>query len=303
MQAMCLCNAIATKDNMKKETQSSSLSMRSQWECLLQNVGEWQGSFTRFSPQGELIENTPTVVSLEGIDNNQTMRQIIRRTLPNQSIDEKVLQYSTLGKQILFFENGAFSQGSIQLAPYSEFGAEHGLIAGDRRLRLVQLFDKTGNLDRITLIREKLPHSTTPERPALQVADLVGQWQGEAITRYPDGQVSDTYPTKLRIEKTSDTQLVQHLSIMQQGSHHTISSTGRIAGSVLSFETGSQWNQVLLLPDGASAASPQHVRIGQAFFLELGWLIQSHMRQRIIRRYNDKGEWYSLTLVTETKVG
>jgi len=280
----------------------SNLDMRSQWECLLQNVGEWHGSFTRFSPKGDLLEDTPTVVSLEGIDNNQVMRQIIRRTLPNQTVDEKVLQYSTLGKQILFFEDGAFSQGSIQLAPYSEFGAEHGLIAGDRRLRLVQLFDKTGNLDRITLIREKLPDATTPERPALQVEGLVGEWHGEAVTRYPDGQVADTYPTKLHVEKTSDTQLVQHLSIMQQGSQHTISSTGKISGSVLSFETGSQWNQVLLLPDGASAASPQHVRIGQAFFLELGWLIDSNRRQRIIRRYNEKGEWYSLTLVTETKI-
>lgn len=275
--------------------------MRSQWECLLQNIGEWQGSFTRFSPKGELLEDTPTVVSLEGIDNNQTMRQIIRRTLPDQTVDE-ILQYSTLGKQILFFEDGAFSQGSIQLAPYSEFGAEHGLIAGDRRLRLVQLFDKTGNLDRITLIREKLPHTTTPERPPLQVENLVGEWHGEAVTRYPDGRSVDTYPTKLRVEKTSDTQLVQHLSITQQGSHHTISSTGRISGSILSFETGSHWNQVLLLPDGASAAAPQHARIGHAFFLELGWLTQPNQRQRIIRRYNEKGEWYSLTLVTETKV-
>ncbi|MGH2415734.1 MAG: DUF3598 family protein, partial [Microcystaceae cyanobacterium] len=44
--------------------------MSAQWQYLLKNLGEWQGSFTRFSPQGLLIEDTPTVVSLEGRDNN-----------------------------------------------------------------------------------------------------------------------------------------------------------------------------------------------------------------------------------------
>lgn len=273
--------------------------MRSQWQCLLQNVGEWQGSFTRILPTGEVLEDTPTVVSLQAIDNNQTMRQIVRRNLPDQTADQ-IFEYSTLGRQILFFDDGAFSQGSMQLAPYSEFGAEHGLIAGDRRLRLVQLFDKTGALSRITLIREKLPDATTPERPPLQVEHLVGKWLGEAVTLYPDGRPADTYSTTLQIEK-NDTHLVQHLSLLQNGSQHTISSSARIAGSVLLFETGSHWNQVLLLPDGASAASPPQVNVGQGFFLELGWLLEPELRQRIIRRYNNKGEWFSLTLVTERK--
>jgi hypothetical protein len=42
--------------------------MRSQWERLLQNLGVWKGSFSRFSPQGELVNDTPSVVSLEGIE-------------------------------------------------------------------------------------------------------------------------------------------------------------------------------------------------------------------------------------------
>ncbi len=146
--------------------------MRTQWECLLQNLGEWQGSFTRFSPQGEQLEDIPTVVSFEGLNDNQMMRQIVRRLPPNQPVEETVLEYSSLGRQILFFENGAFSQGSIQLGPYAEFGAELGLIDGDRRLRLVQLFDESGQLDRLTLIREKLAGTTAAERPPLTVDDL-----------------------------------------------------------------------------------------------------------------------------------
>ncbi|MBV9384907.1 MAG: DUF3598 family protein [Chroococcidiopsidaceae cyanobacterium CP_BM_ER_R8_30] len=34
----------------------------------------------------------------------------------------------------LFFNNGAFSQGSVQVTPGSGFTAEFGLIDGDRRL-------------------------------------------------------------------------------------------------------------------------------------------------------------------------
>lgn len=278
------------------------LVMASQWECLLQNLGEWQGSFTRFSPQGEFLADTPTVVSFTGLNDNQTMRQVVRRLPLNQPVEEKVLEYSSLGKGILFFENGSFSNGSIQLAPFSEFGAEHGLIHGVRRLRLVQLFDKTGQLYQITVIRERLAGATEVERPPLQVDDLLGEWQGKGVTLYADGQPADTYPTKLQVDKNGDAEIVQQITINQGTATRNVKSTARVEGSLLYFAGGPQPNQVLLLPDGASATSPQQVIRGQAFFLELGWLLQPDLRQRLIRRYNDQGEWTTLTLVTERKV-
>lgn len=269
--------------------------MKSQWECLLQNLGDWQGSFTRFSSQGELLEDTPTLTSLQGLNQNQTIHHIVRRFQP-QPIDT-VLEYSSLGRGILLFENGAFSQGPIQFGPFSEFGAELGLIADDRRLRLVQLFNRDSKLDRLTLIREKLPNSTTPERPVLQVDDLVGTWEGEAVTIYPDWREPETYPTRLQIQRDGD-KLTQELCFGEGGAGHTIASTGTIAGSILNF--GSV--QVLLLPDGASATSPTPIQSGQPFFLEVGWLLNPNLRQRMVRSYSNKGEWVSLTLVTEQKV-
>lgn len=275
--------------------------MRSQWECLLQNLGEWQGSFTRFSPQGELLEDTPTVVSFEGLNNNQTMRQIVRRNPPNQPQDEKILEYSSLGRGILFFENGAFSNGLLQYGPFSEFGMESGLIHKNRRLRLVQLFDDSGQLDRITLIRERLAGTTISERPPLTIDDLLGEWTGEAVTIYPDWRSPDRYPTKLQIAKNGDNSITQQLTI-NQGSSRQISSNAKIEGSVLYFDGSEQNNQVLLLPDGASSTSPQQIKTGKAFFLEVGWLLQPNLRQRLIRSYDDKGGWSSLTLVTENKI-
>lgn len=268
--------------------------MKSQWDCLLENLGAWHGSFTRLSPSGKLIEDVSSIVSFTGLNDNRTMRQVVHLEPANQPVSEKVLEYSSLGRNILFFENGAFSLGSIQLAPFSEFGAELGLIHGDRRLRLVQLFDKQGQLTGLTLIREKLENSTTPERPPLQVEDLIGTWQGEAATISPDWHTPEVYPTNLRIWREGD-RLHQELNFGR-----TIVTSAQIEGSILKFESGIQ---IVMLPDGASSNCPVEAKSRQPFVLEVGWLVEPDLRQRLIRSYNDKGAWSSLTLVTERRVG
>jgi Domain of unknown function (DUF3598) len=268
--------------------------MRSQWECLLQNIGEWQGSFTRFSPEGTLLGDIPSIVSLEGLNNNQTIRQIIRL-----GEDEKILEYNSLGRNTLFFENGAFSQGSIQLGPFSEFGAELGLIDENRRLRLVQLFDKNGQLEQLTLIRENLAGTEAIQRPTLTVEDLLGEWRGEAITVYPDWRSPTNFSSILQIKLDDVGRLVQSLTFGDR----IITSTATINGSVIHFDQDPQKQvQVLLLPDGASANCPLKVQLRQSFILEVGWLIKPNLRQRMVRSYNDKGEWVSLTLVREHRV-
>ena len=285
--------------------------MLSQWQCLLKNLGEWQGSFTNFSPQGELLKDTPTVVSLEGLNNNQTIRQIVRYLPPGQAVDEKVLEYSSLNRSILFLENGAFSQGSIQWGPFSEFGAEFGLIEGNRRLRLVQLFNKESQLAQLTLIREKLAGTEAPERPPLTLEQLLGEWQGEAVTIYPDWRSPDTYPTHLEIQREDSDdpkgaarsdRIVQQLTFGAGASARTIRSTARVNGSILYFDQSPLPTQVLLLPDGASSNCPLQIKPGHRFVLEVGWLLQPDQRQRLVRSYSDKGEWVSLTLVTEYRV-
>jgi Domain of unknown function (DUF3598) len=268
--------------------------MKSQWERLLLNLGAWEGSFIRFSPQGEMLEDIKSVVSFEGLNNNQTMHQVVRR----QGQEDLVLEYSSLGKNTLLFENGAFSQGSIQLAPFTEFGAELGLIHENRRLRLVQLFDKNGQLDKLTLIPEHLAGTEATASPTVQVNDLLGEWRGEATTISTDLSPPTTIPTTLKLELDDAGRFVQHLSFAQ----HTITSSATIKGSIIHFDGDPQKQmQVLLLPYGASATSPLKVNLRQSFILEVGWLIKPNLRQRMVRSYSDKGEWVSLTLVTEEK--
>lgn len=270
--------------------------MTSQWEFLLKNLGEWQGSFTRFSIQGELLEEIKSVVTLDGLNNNQTIHQVVRR----QGQADLVLEYSSLSRTILFFPNGAFSQGSIQLAPFTEFGAELGLIHQHRRLRLVQLFDQHGQLNRLTLIPEHLAGTEPVENPPLQIDDLLGEWEGEATTMYPDWSPPQTVSTSLKLHLDDHGRLIQQLSF---GDRHTITSSATVQGSIILFDQNPQQQvQVLLLPYGASATFPLKVQLHQRFILEVGWLIQPNLRQRMVRSYNDKGEWVSLTLVTEQRV-
>ncbi len=285
--------------------------MKSQWECFLQNIGVWEGSFTNFSPEGTLLNDTPSHLSLEGLNNNQT----VRLTLCRSGRDDLVKEYSSVGGGLLFFENGSFSEGLIQLGPFSEFGAELAFVHENRRLRLVQLFDKTGNLSRLVLIREHLARTPAVERPPLQINDLLGEWQGQAVTIYRDLRSPDIYSTTLKIQLDDAGRLTQSTSfgdVSRQAASlreatptrlRTITSTATIKGSIVLFDQDPEKQvQVLLLPDGASATSPLKVQLRQPLFLEAGWLIQPNLRQRMIRSYNDKGEWVSLTLVTEEKV-
>jgi Domain of unknown function (DUF3598) len=267
--------------------------MKSQWDCFLQNLGEWHGSFTRLSPHGEILGDTPSVLTLE-LDDQQTVHLNLCRV----GKPDVLLSYTTVGGGLKFFETGAFSQGSIQMAPFSQFGGELALLSGDRRLRLVQLFDLDGQLDSLTLIREKLMGSTTPERSLLTLESLLGEWSGSAVTVYADLQEPETYSTTMSLHQDGD-KITQAISF----GDGQITSTGTIHGSRLLFDRGSQTVQVLFLPDGASSTCPVQISKGQPLFLEVGWLIKSDLRQRLIRSYNSKGEWVSLTLVTEQKIG
>jgi hypothetical protein len=279
--------------------------MPSQWDCLLQNLGEWEGSLARLSPDGEWLEETPTLVTLEGRNQNRSIYQLVRRFLPSgdesrtPQVQDKTFEYSSLGRGILLFEDGAFSQGSMQWGPFSEFGAELGAIDRDRRLRLGQLYDRDSQLDRMTLIRERRAGTEAPERPPLAIADLLGEWHGEAVTSYPDLRPSDRYPTHLSLRAIGDSKVQQEL----QFGGGAIASTGTIRNGWIDFEQGTLPVRVLLLPDGASSTCPLSIRSGCTFFLELGWLLQPDLRVRLIRRYNGKGEWVSLTHLRERKVG
>ncbi|CAA9337560.1 FIG00870880: hypothetical protein [uncultured Leptolyngbya sp.] len=271
--------------------------MKTQWECFLENLGTWHGSFARLSVQGELVKETSSILVLE-----QRQEKQVRFSLKRDSSEFQDMEFDLTGSfssGLLFFENGGFCQGSTQFSPHAEFGAEFGFIHGDRRLRFVQMYN-AGQLSGLTLIREQRAGSGAPERPPLQVEDLIGEWQGEALTIYPDLRTPTTCATKLSIRR-EDNRLYPELRWGQGDEERVSASSAQINGSILQFDQGAMPIQILLLPDGVSSNCPLSVKPGHPFFLEVGWLLQPNLRQRMVRSYTAKGEWSSITLVTEQK--
>lgn len=284
--------------------------MRSQWECLLQNLGCWQGSFTRIDPQGKILEDIPSETTLELKEDRQTMRQVVRRFVDGQPQD-LVLEYRHLNKSILLLENGAFSQGSMQFAPFTEFGAELGLICGDRRLRLAVVYDNNSHLDRFTLIREHLPNSPTPERPPLQLDHLLGKWEGESVSINVDWLEPEVMSTTTEWQREGDrvTMTLQMQdsqkfanSLWQAPRFTSIAQIAPHNDQILEFVQDKVTTQTLFLPDGASITCPKAIAPRQPFRLSLSWLLSPDLHQRLIRSYDSQGSWTGITLVTERKV-
>lgn len=276
---------------------------KSQWDCIRENLGEWSGSFTKLSPQGQALADTPSRLVLEELSGDR-IQLSLTRTPPGQAPNEIVRSFSKPGPGPLvpFLETGAFSQGSTYWSTVSQAGAELALTAPDRRLRLVLLYGGAGqgrsSLQDITLIRESRAGSGATESPKLMVEQLLGTWIGSCVSYFPDGRVAAPFASELVLQRQGD----RLLQLLQFGDHR-LETSGVIEGDVIRFEGAPQPVQVLLLPGGGSATCPLQVQPQQPFFLELGWLLDARHRQRLIRRYDVQGNWESLTLVREEKLG
>ncbi|BAQ66661.1 DUF3598 family protein [Geminocystis sp. NIES-3709] len=267
----------------------------SQWSYLLKNIGVWQGSFTQFSPDGVFVKNTPTEVTLESLNEDKTIRLTVNRLEGDNP--PHVNEFTYLNRNIFLFEEGHFAKGSQQFSPFSIFGAEYGFLIDDRRLRMVQLFDRESKLEPITLIREFRANGNGVERSSLTIEQLEGEWQGEAFSLYPDWRNSQPYPTYLTIKK-EENKVIQTLKTPELN----LTSKGIIEGNTITFSENNHDIRVLLLPDGASSTTPLKIENRQHFFLECGWLVEPNLRLRLIRQYDNEGRWTNVTLIKEKKV-
>ena len=273
--------------------------MNSQWENFLRNKGEWHGSFTQFSASGKEISDIPSILSLESFNNDRNARITLRRFYPEERILVQEFR-SPLSKDLIFFENGSFCLGSTQIYSYSMPVIEFSLLHNDRRSRQVQKYNWEGNLEKVTLIREKLAGSNTSERPPLTVEAMLGKWEGEAVSYDQQLQI-DRYSIATEFDRVGDL-LLKSLTTNRGVSSSTITLKGKIESSIVNFPAKTGSLQMLLLPDGAWANYTNPIKIGQPFFFEVGWLFEPNIYQRLRRNYNEKGQWESATLITERRV-
>lgn len=227
--------------------------MRSQWECLCMNIGQWQGQFIKLSPVGDIISAEPSLTSLQLSGDGQTMYQTIQ-------VGARVrhLEYRSLARSVLFFENGAFSQGSTQFAPLGEFGAEFGFIHHRQRLRLVILYHQ-GQLSEITLIPEHLSDSPAITPAPITPAELSHHWSGEGTILFPDG-------------RNPEAESITNCCLPAQDGLHL------------------PYHSTIVAPKCLSPRSP--------FQLEVWWLAEPQLLYRMVRTYDYLGGWQDLRLYT-----
>jgi hypothetical protein len=264
--------------------------MASQWDNFLRNVGEWRGSFTSLTAEGELRESTPSILSLEAVAGERLVIFRLRRFGPEGYAGEPTRdiqqEYRSLGRQVVFFDSGCFAKGSLQLAPGTATGGEFGFLDGDRRHRLVQLFDTGGAFTGLVLIREFRAGSQAVERPPLEADQLLGTWCGQASTitaDWPEPEVSDC---RIEIRATAD------------------------GGLRLATRIGEAWiespatagsERLLLLPDAGWSLVPLQVSHRAPATLEAGWLPAPDRLVRLTRNSDASGAWRSSTQITASR--
>lgn len=246
--------------------------MASQWQNFLQNLGEWRGSFASVDERGQLVDVSPSILTLESREEGRLVLFGLRRWPPGTALSpaggpqgepgepSRDIQqdYRSLGRQVVFFEPGTFCKGSLQVAPNMAFGGEFGFIGADRRHRLVVLYRDDGSFDHLVLIREFRAGSNAAECPASTSEALVGRWHGEAATISADWPEPEVRPCQFAL------------------------GPGDLS-------------RLRLLPDGGYCGLPERVSHREAFVLEAGWLPAPGRMERLIRRYDATGAWQSAT--------
>ena len=277
--------------------------MASQWNNFLRNLGEWRGTFCGLAADGSIADTTASILTLQAGDEERLVHFRLRRFGPEgvdgEPIHEMAQDYRNLGKQVVFFDNGTFCKGSMQVSPCAEFGGEFGFVDQDRRHRLVQLHAKDGRFSKLVLIREFRTDGTGQEQPPASLESLAGEWSGQASTISADWPEPSLEQAAFQIT-TSDS---QGFSIRTQIGQQQSELSGSLLSSCIGGVDGAQEHQLQLLPDAGFNLRPVQVSHREAFQLEAGWMPTPTTMQRLIRRYDRSGAWISATQIVASRSG
>ncbi|GAB4218082.1 MAG: hypothetical protein OHK0012_25340 [Synechococcales cyanobacterium] len=245
---------------------------------LQTHLGVWQGWFSECGPAGvvrglksseiifrllapEVIEQ----VNRYGEEHGHTDTEQTDAEQPEWGPAQRWV-YTSLAAGLKFFADGSFSNGQIQLAPFSGFAVEQGFLWGDAKVRLVQQWDADGQVIQFTTIREARGSRPPQTPPPWQGDGLRGTWTGTATTYLADGW----NPEQQAITgQWSD----QGCSFVRDPTATYVYFPGQI---------------VAIFP--AQLPMPTRHRDRQ-FALHLGWLADDRHYFHLTRRYNSEGTW------------
>ncbi|MEN9225833.1 MAG: DUF3598 family protein [Thermostichus sp. HHBFW_bins_43] len=266
--------------------------MKTQKQCLALHLGEWHGLFSDYRPTAdgwELSGQKRSRITFETLDSPSAAESSGAASGIRQTNTYYPLQGSpTLGNShswvyqdfsagLRFFSEGSFSNGRVQLAPFSDFAVEQGFLWGDRKARVVQQWDAQGRLVEVTTILEERgqmldPAGVSPPISKEQLRErLQGQWRGIAQS-------------------------------FAAGDYHPSEREVCFSGA----EWMSDWDP---LPGGLWIAGPDPLPMptthgDRSFSVSLSWFPRpedGRQGLRLIRDYDARGAWQRVTLIRAEK--
>jgi hypothetical protein len=253
--------------------------MKTPIQCLALHLGEWHGLFFDYRPTAhggwELVGQKRSLITFEALELGairQTNAYYPLEGSPNPTSRQSWV-YRDFSPGLRFFPDGSFSNGRLQLAPFSDFAVEQGFLWGDRKARLVQQWDAQGRLVEVTAILERRGQPLDPVADCSPLskerlrACLQGRWRG----------------------------IAQSFAVAE----------GRFAQTEVDC-SGAEWlSNWDPLPGGLWIGGPDPLPIptlhrDRRFSVSLSWFPEGpegrHLL-RLVRDYDERGAWQRVTLV------
>ena len=239
--------------------------MSDQWQALLRNAGVWRGWFDTLDQDFKRIEHRPSLLTLEpspaGVPLNLCLLFWPRNPAADQDPyagepEKRITQsFWRVDNELGVFGSGSFSRGTLFCSSWTRLYAEFGFLHGDRRHRLVLLWNGSRDFDHPVLIREVRDGSGAQENPALGTEQLLGNWQVQhSVLPLDDPSVPDPPAFNMQLES-------QDLD-------------------------GFVW-----LPDGGAFRAPQQIKLDDPFVIEALWLATPQRLEWMQRCYDANGGW------------
>lgn len=231
--------------------------------CRYHAVGNWHGVWTRYSPDGKVIQSFKGIrsfsVNADGNEiNHQNYFTYADGTIENKNIGSYTKPDTTLlllGKSfsVLFLDN-SYSWGNTELGANSPFGFETGFRCQDKRASATVLYNQFGQINQITIIPEYLAGFVEQSHSSSASNICSDKWFGIGKSMLSDLTTTSPIETAWsRLEDLDDNYLTLHFH------------------------------------DGISISCPQQIDSGKEFFLAVDWLVHPGLLQRGIRHFDTYG--------------
>jgi Domain of unknown function (DUF3598) len=246
------------------------------WKNLCANhLKDWHGIWTRYSPQGEVIESFQSLRSFLCDRQQNEITQLNRYMYADGTTKQESWQYNLHSNSLanglchparesmsgLFFASGHAAWITRQFARQPFSGIEIFFRYEDLRHSVGIIYDNSGNLFRTASIREDVAFPSQYWSTELKQSanrDLNGNWQGTSVTMTPDLQVSEPVTTQL--------------------------------------DWSIEGNKTFFFPDRISLSCPDRVTSGNSFKIAANWLVTSSQLQQLTVDYDRDGAFSKLTL-------